>query len=93
METSTSSAENVSNYPNYVSVFCARSPRYLVSQGKIDKTRSVLLKHHVGGEETIGAALVEFELEKSHALFKRVMTVRTFRGSSLLRLGQIDTGH
>lgn len=38
------------------------SPRFLVSKGKSDEARAILLKHHGGGDELKSGALVDFEL-------------------------------
>ncbi|CAM9018349.1 unnamed protein product [Wickerhamomyces anomalus] len=38
------------------------SPRFLVSKGRNDEARDILLKHHGGGDESKGGALVDFEL-------------------------------
>lgn len=47
--------------------FVPESPRWLVSKGRVDKARSILVKHHAGGD--VDSPLVETELlEISSAL-------------------------
>lgn len=40
------------------------SPRFLISKGRNEEAREVLLKHHAGGNEEVGGALVDFEMSE-----------------------------
>ncbi len=40
------------------------SPRFLVSKGRIEEARAILLKFHAGGDESIGGPLVDFEMSE-----------------------------
>lgn len=38
------------------------SPRFLISRGRSEEARAILLKYHAGGDEEFGGALVDFEM-------------------------------
>ncbi|CCH41023.1 Hexose transporter 2 [Wickerhamomyces ciferrii] len=40
------------------------SPRYLISKGRFEEARAILLKHHAGGDEVVGGPLVDFEMSE-----------------------------
>lgn len=40
------------------------SPRYLISKGRNDEARKILLKYHAGNDENVGGALVDFEMSE-----------------------------
>nr|QFR37080.1 MFS transporter [Cyberlindnera americana] len=44
--------------------FVPESPRYLVSKGKNEEARTILLKFHGGNDEAVGGALVDFEMSE-----------------------------
>lgn len=47
--------------------FIPESPRYLVSVGKMEEARAMLLKYHGGGDESVGGPLVDFEMAEIEA--------------------------
>ncbi|ODQ62882.1 hypothetical protein WICANDRAFT_50734 [Wickerhamomyces anomalus NRRL Y-366-8] len=40
------------------------SPRWLISKGRNQEARDLLLKYHAGGDESVGGALVDFEMSE-----------------------------
>ncbi|CAM9016894.1 unnamed protein product [Wickerhamomyces anomalus] len=40
------------------------SPRWLISKGRNQEAREILLKYHAGGDESVGGALVDFEMSE-----------------------------
>ncbi|CCH41021.1 Hexose transporter 2 [Wickerhamomyces ciferrii] len=40
------------------------SPRYLIFKGRFEEARKILLKYHAGDDESIGGALVDFEMSE-----------------------------
>lgn len=51
--------------------FVPESPRYLVSVGKLQDARSMLLKYHAGDNEEMGGPLVDFQLREIKAAISK----------------------
>lgn len=64
MENSYNYTRVISFTSNFLIYFVPDSPRFLVSKGKIEEARRILLKYHANGDEIIGGPLVDFEMSE-----------------------------
>jgi hypothetical protein len=51
--------------------FTPESPRYLVSVGRIDEARKILMEFHGGNHKVLGGPLVDFELKEIRATINK----------------------
>lgn len=61
----------ISNLSHCLLQITPESPRYLVSVGRIDEARKVLMEFHGGNNEIFGGALVDFELKETRTTVAR----------------------
>jgi sugar porter (SP) family MFS transporter len=61
------------------------SPRYLISKGRNEEARRVLLEHHADGNEEVGGALVDFEMSEIELAIEEEKHANKFKYTDLLK--------